>query len=88
MLRSRVVKRHLASTIQTLEVLKFAVRRWTHSLSPSSAIQRDLAIDCDRNESIGLDILELNNLIPSSRTAQLFGCELRWGSGSTRRPGC
>ena len=28
--------------------------------SPSPAIHRDLAIDCGRNESIGLDIPELN----------------------------
>jgi hypothetical protein len=32
-------------------VLKFAVRRWTHSLSPSPAIRGDLASDCDRDQT-------------------------------------
>jgi len=66
MLRSRPVKRHLSTRVRTPKALKFAVRRWTHSLCPSPTIHRDLVIDGDRNESIGFDILELNNLMPRS----------------------
>jgi hypothetical protein len=60
------VKRHLSTHNSNIEALKFVVRRQTHSLSPSPAIHRNLAINGNRYESIALDILELNNLMPSS----------------------